>query len=782
MSFDKINLNETQKKLTEFLVSSGFCALDQREILCLDIGVEANKHSFFNNPNNSTFAHLLVNHLFESEKKNSLLQLFEKLEKEFDGEKKTELLNLKISAKEEIKCKDYKEQTRDAYDNFGQFSFQQNASQINQSEKEQRERLLDKVNESWLKGFLDPSLYDAKVPIINPNRREVDLDLDASYKELSQTQIYEEIGQGRTLLILGEPGAGKTIALLQLAERLLKDSKKNSYLAMPVVFNLSSWEKQQKHILKWLIDELREKYQVPKFLSEPWIRNQQLILLLDGLDEVKEDHRNECICALNKFILDFPQTEVAVCSRTKEYKNLKEHLKLSSAFCLQPRSPEQVDHFLTEFGGDLASLKTLLRSDDTLMKFAQTPLILYFMSVAYQGASMEALRQKLQSTTDRDKNLFNDYINRKLDQDTTSEYSKYDVLRWLNWLANQMSQSVFQIEQLQPQCLPSKNDKIIYRIATFLILGVFLGLIAGTYFIYFYTAFPNNKPLPEFKILIQLIAIGLLSGLISGVIVGLLSLSLRYLQSNRVIKGLISGTIFALSISFFDSFLYQEIKIVPIYLSAIFGGAGFSSIDTSIKPVESIELDLNKMLKFITFFGIFGGGFSSITIYLDNPENFFTDKIYYSIYAIIIFMLVGLFVGGFRVRKNSIDIQRAIPNQGIKRSLRYTVITFCSLFITSIFVGWGMDFSFHFNPVLICLGLDVGLLGGLGANESSGVVCLQYFTLFHLLYKKGCIPKNYEKFLYFVSLCRFMNRIGGSYIFLHRMLLEHFKADEIGTR
>jgi predicted NACHT family NTPase len=53
----------------------------------------------------------------------------------------------------------------------------------------------------------------------------------------------------------------------------------------------------------WSIDELREKYQVPKSLSEPWIREQQLILLLDGLDEVNEEHRNDCVRAVNDIYL-----------------------------------------------------------------------------------------------------------------------------------------------------------------------------------------------------------------------------------------------------------------------------------------------------------------------------------------------------------------------------------------------------------------------------------------------------------------------------------------------
>lgn len=151
---------------------------------------------------------------------------------------------------------------------------------------------------------------------------------------------------------------------------------------------------------------------------------------------------------------------------------------------------------------------------------------------------------------------------------------------------------------------------------------------------------------------------------------------------------------------------------------------------------------------------------------------------YQGVYEIIIFILVGVSLGGFRIRKDSIDPKQAKPNEGIKRSLRYTVITFCSLVFAGIFVVWVMDFSFQWNPVLICLGLAVGLLGGLGANESSGVVCIQHYTLRLMLYRKNYIPLDYVSFLDYASDRIFLQKVGGGYIFVHRMLLEHFASLE----
>src|SRR5919199_1603938 len=446
--------------------------------------------------------------------------------------------------------KEYKDRAREAYDNFGQFSAQQ-ATSLKKSEYEQRKILLGKVKLFWIEGFLQPSLQDNPAMRLDLKARPdaiadltqgieaLSVELDASYEELRETRIYEEMGQGRTLLILGEPGAGKTIALLQLAQRLIERSEQNLRLPMPVVFNLSSWAKERKKIVDWLIDELREKYQVPKSLSEPWITNQQLILLLDGLDEVKEDYRNDCVRALNEFIAVFPQTEMAVCSRVKDYEALTERLQLSSALCLQPLSTEQVYQFFDGVGGTLAGLKTLLQNDAELEQFAETPLILNFMSVAYQEWSAEELIPQLR-TPDRHQHLFDTYIERRLEQGTASEYSKDKVRRWLSWLASRMvqeKQTLFLIEKMQLNWLKNSREEIAYRIRTFIVSGLSGGLSGGliggligglSFGLSDGLSFGLIDGLiggPGFG-LIEGLIVGLIGGLIVGLIVGL-SISLQ---------------------------------------------------------------------------------------------------------------------------------------------------------------------------------------------------------------------------------------------------------------
>jgi hypothetical protein len=608
---------------------------------------------------------------------------------------------------QEVDRKEYKDRAREAYDNFGQFSAQQ-ATSLTKSECEQRQILLVKVKSFWIKGFLQPLLQDNPAMRLDLKYRpdaiadltqgieELSVELDASYEELRETRIYEEMGQGRTLLILGDPGAGKTIALLQLAQRLIERSEQNRSLPMPVVFNLSSWTKERKKLVDWLIDELREKYQVStKSLSESWITNQQLILLLDGLDEVKEDHRNDCVRALNKFIGDYPQTEVAVCSRVKDYEALTERLQLSSALCLQSLSSEQVYQFLDSVGGSLAGLKTLLKNDAELEQLAQTPLILSFMSVAYQGWSAKDLISQLRSTPERHKHLFDTYIDRRLERGISSEYSKDKdkVLRWLSWLASRMeqeNQTIFLIEKMQPTWLKNRSEITGYKLIKSLV--------------YFLLSLPI-----------------LLS--ISGVNVWLIG-----------IVAPIIGLIFEL----------------------------FFTITPSISPLEKISWSWQRAKsRFVSEFfrGVCRGLIFGLIIGLIGGLVTGINALFF---ALFLGLLLGLSGGLMKGLGSGLVIseivERTAPNQGIRASLRN------SLFIVLIFglIGGGTGgLTFGLQ------GLNAGLLYG-------GIACIQHFILRCMLYQKGRIPWDYEKFLDFVSERKLMKKVGGGYIFLHRMLLEYF--------
>ena len=90
--------------------------------------------------------------------------------------------------------------------------------------------------------------------------------------------VFHQIGEGRTLLILGEPGSGKTITLLKLAQNLIARTEEDVSQLIPAPFNLSSWARKRQPIATWLVQELYEKYQISTAFAKELIEREQLIL------------------------------------------------------------------------------------------------------------------------------------------------------------------------------------------------------------------------------------------------------------------------------------------------------------------------------------------------------------------------------------------------------------------------------------------------------------------------------------------------------------------------
>jgi hypothetical protein len=72
-------------------------------------------------------------------------------------------------------------------------------------------------------------------------------------------------------------------------------------------------------------------------------------------------------------------------------------------------------------------------------------------------------------------------------------------------------------------------------------------------------------------------------------------------------------------------------------------------------------------------------------------------------------------------------------------------------------------------------GLFFGLLGGLWKG---GLFFLQHFIVRVFLWYKGLAPLSYVRFLDYAAEHLFLRKVGGRYIFIHRLLLEYFASLE----
>ncbi len=219
---------------------------------------------------------------------------------------------------------------------------------------------------------------------------------------------------------------------------------------------------------------------------------------------------------------------LVVCSRSREYETAatQERLTLQTAAVVQPLTREQVKGYLALAGKALAGLRSALKSNPTLIDLASTPLMLQVLILTYQGTSVRDLPSKEASLRHH---IWADYVQRMIDRKgDTSRYPSDQTVTWLGWLARQMhdhSQTIFHLEQLQPDWL-AKRQKHFYRLSVGPVYGLVAGLVAGT---------------PGLLIgLVSMLVTGLVAGLFVGLVVGL-DLGLTFGLPAGLVAGLFFG-------------------------------------------------------------------------------------------------------------------------------------------------------------------------------------------------------------------------------------------------
>jgi len=312
----------------------------------------------------------------------------------------------------------------------------------------------------------------------------------------SIVQAYERAQQ--ELLILGEPGAGKSTQLLVLAKHLLEQAEQDGTQPLPVVLPLSSWATKQLPLHNWLVEQVALLYNVSGRVSQQWLQREWLLPLLDGLDEVEEAKRPACIAAINFYHREHVQPLV-VCSRTNEYEAASTHecLVLHTAVVVQPLSLQQVNTYLEGIGRPVVALRAALKNNTELAELATTPLMLQVLILTYQGTEVQELAQK---EVQLQQQIWDDYVERMVNRKgDTKRYPLGTTITSLGWLAHEMrrhNQVIFFLEQLDPNWLPPKT-RVLYRWSFWLVAGLFFGLVIG-------------------------LPLGLVAGLVEGLVAGLL--------------------------------------------------------------------------------------------------------------------------------------------------------------------------------------------------------------------------------------------------------------------
>ena len=669
--------------------------------------------------------------------------------------------------------------------------------------------LLKNVQTTWIKGVLEKSVHDAALlelglelraeAVDNPWRMVMEAP-DQSRETLPRGRRIKDIFDeaNRLLLVLGEPGSGKTTTLLQLARDLIAEVDLSTFTQpVPVILNLSTWTNKAQPLDKWLVAELNSKYRLPKKDGQRWLKERRILPLLDGLDEVRAENRAACVEKINQLVTDYGLQGLVVCSRFKEYTALNVRLGFYRAIYIQPLTFEQVDEYLERAGDRLASLRETLQADEALRSMAQSPLILNVMSLAYQNASAEALSNpKLNTDKARRKHLFDTYIARMFNRKARGQqYDNEETRQRLSWLARNMqkhNQYVFLIEGLQPSWLQTRSWRCVYTLASRLLSGLIFGLSFGLVYG-----------------LMDRLNAGLIYGLLVGLPVSIIDvLRFEWLDKWRDRKEITDfwwSVINIASVGFIIGLIYGLVYgliyglLVGLIGGLIFGIRGSrKNLKNDIQTVEALQWYWGKALK--------GGLIGGLSFGLIGALGFgpYVGLGYIRLISRLKFGLIGGLIGGlsfgligglsgavFYGLNPKIIETKTTPNQGIRLSARNAL--FGGL-IGGLSVGpiVGLSFGLILGMIYelifrdsgwqsdgLLVGLFTGVLGGLlagsaGALWYGGLDVIQHYTLRIILMIQGHTSRNYARFLDYAVDRIFLQKVGGGYRFIHRLLLEHF--------
>jgi hypothetical protein len=326
----------------------------------------------------------------------------------------------------------------------------------------------------------------------------------------------------------------------------------------------------------------------------------------------------------------------------------------------------------------------------------------------------------------------------------------------------QEKRTIFLIERMQPRWLKNHHQEGVFRIRNFITGGLMIALVGPLLGLSEMLAMWIMTRELDIHFLIG----GLVGGLGAGTIAGLITGWSREILPLEKLSW---------SLQRAKSRLIREC-LIGISLGSI-GGLIFGLI-----------------------FGVMAGPMFGL------PPGVKSGLILGSFYGIAYGLAFGIFSGLSSGLGSSAMEQRIVPNQGIRNSWINCLRVGISLgllmwLIAGLFVGLliGLNMrlgKLELGPLIVMKlikGLPKGVISGLVGGLISGVVvgliaglfsglkyggaaCIQHFTLRRMLYKKGRIPWNYAKFLDFASERLLMKKIGGGYVFFHRMLLEHFAA------
>ncbi|MGH8908526.1 MAG: NACHT domain-containing protein [Egibacteraceae bacterium] len=312
----------------------------------------------------------------------------------------------------------------------------------------------------------------------------------------------------------------------------------------------------------------------------------------------------------------------------------------------------------------------------------------------------------------------------------------------------------------------------VYSLRTFLVLGflrgsthgLLVGLLAGlaSGMRPYQSAVSNTAPRREMRRLWRNpLVIGLRVGLLVAALVGL-----RRVLTDGVLYGLSSGLRVGLLAALYSGAVAGLIAGLLYELGERCG---------AIRPAARLRWSWSAVrgrLRSTLLAGLIVG---LLVVLLAGEELGLQVSFIFGLLAGPLACLLGGLYHGLSTSR--LDTLPGTPNEGMRRSAWNASVIGLSVGIS---VG-ALAGLIYYPEAGLLAGLRRSLLVGLFAGLLAwlfygGMACLQHALLRIWFIHSGHIPWRYVRFLDYAAERLFLRRVGGGYVFVHRLLLEHFTS------
>lgn len=268
-------------------------------------------------------------------------------------------------------------------------------------------------------------------------------DPDQAAKRLAER--FDQPDAKKRMVVLGEPGSGKTFVAISLVVGLLDRWTGDQPIA--VYLPLSSWDPLTDGLDDWIVRTIAdEHYSGDERTPRKLLTARRLVPVIDGLDELPEHLRRLAVRRINQTLTG--DRMLVVTCRTAEYEDVltggAPELLRAPAVEVLPVTRKDLLARLREVPAwaDVAS-HVASRPDGPVAKALSTPLMLSLFSSVYLERDTADL---LDETKLGNKHAVEDHIiDLRLDtaypdEKSSGQWTSEKAKRWLGFLARQMHQ------------------------------------------------------------------------------------------------------------------------------------------------------------------------------------------------------------------------------------------------------------------------------------------------------------------------------------------------------